>query len=305
MIALTCGLLVYLPSTSFGQDTPAGNDPQNSSPGFTDKMKTWQNEMSDKFSDTFKDLRRDLKNPEKTIAMVSVDLREKNDSYVLRLNLPDRDVQKTEVKLQGGNLTIVVPAEGEAGRYEQTMALADIAADAQPAIERKQDRNLILVTIPKQGSGLQAQAEADAKASEEFDRDIINRMDRMRREMDRMAREAFEGFRDRPGHRGLFDESRFGSSVVLQDQGSNYVVRAYLPGRELKDLNVSVENQTLKLEAKAEGSNEKKFDGVVSSYKANYLQELTLPGPVLTDKMKVDRKDQMVVITLPKVNSAQ
>jgi HSP20 family molecular chaperone IbpA len=292
--AFTSMLLFYLPINVPAQDAPA-NDAS-----FTEKMKNWQNEMSDKFSDTFKDLRRDFKDSDKTMAMVSVDLREKNDSYVIRLNLPDRDVGKTEVTLQGSSVSILVPAEGKGARYEQTVVLSDVAPGAQPVIERKQDRNLILVTIPKVHAQTEGGRAAGDVEQEKSDRDILDRMERMRRDMDRMVRDAFEDFRSVPEHRGFFDQSRFGSSVVLKDEGSSYVVRAYLPGRDLKDLNVNVENQTLKIEAKAEGTEEKKQEGVTSTYKANYSQMLTLPGPVVADQMKVDRKDEMVVITLPK-----
>lgn len=281
-------ILLYAAPALTAQNTDETKDPT----GFTSKMKDWQDEMSEKFSDTFNELRKELK---RSGHMVSVDLREKNDSYVIRLNLPDRDLQKTEVKLEGNTLSIVAPAEGNVSRYEQTLVLSGLAADAKPVIERKQDEDLMIVTVSKAVAAGTPQA-----AAEKDDRTILDRMDTMRRDMDRIFQEAFEDFRLTPEHRDLFDESRFGSSVVLQDEGENYIVRAYLPGRDLKDLNVTVENQTLKIEAKAEATDHTKPEGATSSYKAQYSQFLALPGPVKVDQMKVDRKDEMVIVTLPK-----
>ena len=97
-----------------------------------EKMKHWQNEMSEKFSDTFNSLRKEVKGGDKSIAMVSVDLREKNDSYILRMHLPDRDLDQVEVTLENNNLSITAPAEGKAARYQQTLVLSGLAADAKP-----------------------------------------------------------------------------------------------------------------------------------------------------------------------------
>ena len=104
-----------------------------------EKMKHWQNEMSEKFSETFNALRKEDKGGDKSIATVSVDLREKNDSYILRMHLPDRDLEKVEVTLENNSLSIIAPAEGKAARYQQTLVLTGLAADAKPVIERQKE----------------------------------------------------------------------------------------------------------------------------------------------------------------------
>ena len=98
----------------------------------------------------------------------------------------------------------------------------------------------------------------------------------------------------------MFDEARFGSSIDLAEEGDNYVVRAYLPDREMKNVNVSLDGRVLKIEAKAEETEQKKDQGATVSHRAQYSQMLTLPGPVQMDKMKVDRKENMIVVTVPK-----
>ena len=120
----------------------AALDEKKDSSAFVEKMKKWEDEMSEKFRDTFKSLRKDNKESDKSTATASVDLREQKDSYTIRLNLPSRDLHKVDVKLEGDMLHIVAPAEDKAGRYEQIIALANVASDARPQIERKQKDSL-------------------------------------------------------------------------------------------------------------------------------------------------------------------
>ncbi len=272
--------------------------------GFIEKMEQWQDKMTDKFRDAWKGFRG--KKDERSIATASVDLREQKDSYTVRLNLPNRDLDKVEIKLDGDELHIVAPADDKAGRYEQTVGLAGIAPDAKPQIERKQKDNLIVVTVPKtpsvaeSGPSLTIPDPSLAPLSD-WDRDIFASMEKMRREMDRVFEDSFREFRTLPEHKGIFDRPRFGSSLDLQEEGDNYVVRAYLPDRDMANVNVTIENNTLlKIEAQSEETDKKEDKGVVKSRKTHYAQVLTLPGPVQADKMKVDKKEAMLVVTLPK-----
>jgi hypothetical protein len=70
----------------------AGPAEKKDDPGFLQKMEQWQNKMSEKFRDTWKNLRGDSK--EKSVATASLDLREDKDNYTVRLNLPDRKLDK-------------------------------------------------------------------------------------------------------------------------------------------------------------------------------------------------------------------
>ncbi len=115
--------------------------------GFLEKMDQWQDQMSEKFRDTWKNLRGDSK--EKSVSTASADLREDKDRYTLRLNLPDRDLENVQVKLEGDTLHIVAPAEDKAGRYEQSITLSGVVAGAEPKIERKQKDSMIVVTVAK------------------------------------------------------------------------------------------------------------------------------------------------------------
>jgi HSP20 family molecular chaperone IbpA len=275
----------------------------NDEKGFLGKVQEWQDKMSEKFRDTWKGLRTN----EKGKATASVDLREGPNQYIVRLSLPNRDVEKVEIKVEGNTLRIVAPESGEAERYEQNVALAEMQAGAQPKIDRRPKDNMIVVTVPKGRTGIAGKplvpfpGEALAPLTD-WDQDVFSQMEKMREEMDRTFAEAFKEFSDLPEHRGFFDESRFGSSVDLKDQGDHYVVHAYLPDRGMQNVNVEVKDGMLKIEAKEEALTKKggKSEALHSTRKAAYSQILTLPGPVEADKMQVEKKEGLVVVTIPK-----
>jgi HSP20 family protein len=297
---ILCALLVMVWPLSTAAAAPAKKDEN----GFGTKLQQWEEKMSEKFRDTWKGLRGEDKNSAGT---ASLDLRESNQEYTVRLNLPNRDLQKVEIKMDGGKLHIIAPSDNKAGPYEQTIALAGADPGAQPKIERKPQDNMIVVTVPKSSTIASNKSspiipDPSLAPLSDWDRNIFDRMEKMRQEMDRAFDESFRSFRDGPGAQGLFDESRFGSSYDLKEEGDNYVVRAYLPNREMKDVNVTVEQQTLKIEAKEQKTTKKDDPAhpLHSSVMAAYSQIITLPGPVQADKMKVDKKEGMLVVTLPK-----
>ncbi|MEI9898113.1 MAG: Hsp20 family protein [Chthoniobacter sp.] len=299
---ITLGSIFLLTWSAAG--VAAGETKQNDR-SFLEKMEQWQDKMSEKFRDTWKSLRGDQK--AKPDATASVDLREDKDSYTVRLNLPDRDLEKVEIKLEGDTLRIVAPAGDKGGRYEQTIALSGVASGAAPKIERKPKDNMIVVTVPKNTAVTEKQPslslpDPSLMPLSDWDRDVFARMEKMCRDMDHAFEEAFSEFRTSPEHQGFFDEPRFGSSLDLQDEGDHYVARAYLPDRDMKEISVSVEDRTLKIEAMEQATTRKgdQASPLHSTTKTAYTQLLTLPGPVQSDKMKVEKKEQMLVVTLPK-----
>lgn len=298
-LALSATLMVmWVPSVVSAQETQKAK-------GFIEKMDQWQDKMSEKFRDTWKSIRGDAK--EKSVATASVDLREDKDNYTLRLNLPDHDLDKVEIKLAGDTLRIVAPAGDKTGRYEQTVALAGLEPNTEPQIERKPQDHMIVVTVRKSPRVAETRHSLTVPDPEllpfsDWDHDIFARMDKMRREMDSVFENAFREFRATPEYKGFFDEPRFGSSLDLKEDVDRYVVRAYLPDRSMQNINVTVEDRILKIDAKEQATTKKEDDAgtMHSTRKAAYSQLVTLPGPVQSEQMKVEKKDGMLVVTLPK-----
>lgn len=295
-MVLGFGLMAVLGSNTLLAATP------NDSGSFVDKMKKWEDKMSDKFRDAWQGWHE--KKEQHSIGAASIDLREQRDSYMLRLSLPERDINTVEVTLSGGSLHIVAPSDKKESRYEQVITLPGVKKDAAIVIDRRQKDHLVVITVPKESDvALNRPSltlpDPSLAPLNDWDRDILARMEKTRREMDRIFDESFDEFRLMPEHKGTFDQPRFGSSLDLQDEGNNYVVRAYLPERDMRNIEVNVEGQTLKIEAKAE-ENAKKDDPQANIRKAHYVQMINLPGPVKAEKMEVKKKEDMLIVTLPK-----
>lgn len=294
---------VCLATVMLATGAPAANEANKNDSGFIRSAEKWQSKMSDIFRDTWQSLRGGAP----AAATASVDLREQDQAYVVRLNLPKRDLAQVEVTLDGGVLRIMAPGVGNVSRYEQALTLPGAGTAAEMKIERKPADNLIVVTVPKQSVAAELSKPANPgiflpAPLADWDRDLLRRMDLMNREMDRVFKEAFDEFRDVPAHQGYFDLPSFGSSVAIKEEGPNYIVSAYLPARDMSHVDVSVEGSVLRIEAKAEdaGSAPGPAEQPARRRYSHYLQTLTLPGPVQVDKMKVERKEGMLTITLPK-----
>jgi HSP20 family molecular chaperone IbpA len=120
--------------------------------------------------------------------------------------------------------------------------------------------------------------------------------------MDQIFQSAFGKVPRSPELLKYFDEPGFGAFIDLKEEGVSYVVTAYLPERDAKNVKATVEGRILKIEASAEDTPSKPRDGsnVSVTRRAHYSQHLTLPGPVKAGEMTVDRKEGLLKITVPK-----
>jgi HSP20 family molecular chaperone IbpA len=269
-----------------------------------DTMQEWQDKMSNKFRDTWRNLRKEGR---PSVVSASVDLREQEKSYMLRLDLPGRDLEKVEITKQGESMHIVVPAADNQGRYEQTVSLAGADPTAAPVIERKTNDGVIVVTVAKATNEslpapLTNRPPFPLLAPSEWESDVLRQMDDLRREMDKIFEDAFNIVPRSPELLKYFDQPRFGSFIDLKDEGQNYAVTAYLPERDVKNVNATVEGRILKIEALAEDSPPKEAEAseALGTRRAYYSQQLTLPGDAQGDKMTIERKAGILKATIPK-----
>ncbi|MEO6872866.1 MAG: Hsp20 family protein [Chthoniobacterales bacterium] len=122
---------------------------------------------------------------------------------------------------------------------------------------------------------------------------LAQRMQQLDNQLDSVFADTFRGFGN------TFSNSAFASSIDLRDQKNKYVVRVYVPKADTSKVNAKVEGDTLHVTASGEETTKN------SSQSARYEQIITLPGPVQSDKMKIERKQNLVVIDLPKAQGAQ
>ena len=93
-----------------------------------------------------------------------------------------------------------------------------------------------------------------------------------------------------------FGQTGFASSVDLREQKDKYVARIYLPSGDTSKVNAKIDNGNLDISMK--GTQTKNG----TSETENYQQIITLPQPMQGDQMQIQRKPNMVVITIPKSN---
>jgi HSP20 family molecular chaperone IbpA len=117
--------------------------------------------------------------------------------------------------------------------------------------------------------------------------DVQLRLRDLQSEMDKIFAQTFRGLGS------SFGQSGFASSVDLREQNDKYVARIYLPNGDTSKVNATIKDGNLDIHMNAgAGENE------------NFEQVITLPQPVRADEMQVERKPNMVVITVPKQNAA-
>ena len=239
----------------------------------------------------------------------TVNLEEQSDGYAVRLNLPNRDLDRVEVNLEGRILRILAEDPDGSNRYEQSIVLSGVPDDAKMHVERRQKDGLIVITVPKdralaQQSPPRMTPNLPRLPFNDMDRNLMDQMNRMQQEMSRIFEEPFGGLKPFLDQRGLFDSSGFGANYELEEDSKNYVVRVHLPKRDTNDVNVAVEGQTLKVQAHAETSRQEGNSKSSLRSRSQFSQNISLPGPVNALKMKVDRKDCLLIITLPKSDTA-
>lgn len=122
--------------------------------------------------------------------------------------------------------------------------------------------------------------------------DVEMRLRDLETQMDNIFANTFRAFGTAFGQSGL------GSSIDLREQKDKYVARVYVPNGDTADVNARVENGALHVTTKSSQSK----NGTTSSESSDEV--VSLPQPVNSDQLKIDRKPNMVVITIPKTTAA-
>jgi HSP20 family molecular chaperone IbpA len=91
-----------------------------------------------------------------------------------------------------------------------------------------------------------------------------------------------------------FGQSGFASSVDLREQKDRYVARVYLPNGDTSKVNATISGNDL--EITMNGAETK--NGAAQSEK--YQEVISLAQPVRADQLQIQRKPNMVVISVPK-----
>lgn len=96
-------------------------------------------------------------------------------------------------------------------------------------------------------------------------------------------------------------------SVDLYEEGDNLVAKMQLPGIEAKNIDVSVEDQVLRVKGKREEEKEEKKKNYYSKEirRGSFERAVRLPKPVVVEKTTANHKDGVLVVTMPKKAEAK
>ena len=240
----------------------------------------------------------------------SVDLREQKDQYVARVYVPNGDTSKVNATIDNGALHITMrsaEAKNETTAqetYEQIITLPQPVKADQMTVDRKQ--NVVVITVPKSTTAVAVASpmprpsptiSSSPASIANWDERVLEGMRRMQAQMDQVFRNAFPN--DELNGTNLL---RLGSTVNVEDQKDKYVVHFALPDRDISDVNVESKDGRLHLTAQEQKNTSSDLGGgtMQSVESGRYEEMVTLPGPVDDSKMKVDRKEGSIIVTLPK-----
>lgn len=282
-----------------------------------ERMREQSRQMQEKMSQHFHNAWSGMKeampgSKDSARADASMDLREQNDSYVMRLHLPERDIKSVEANITDGRvLRVTAPASGTTGAYEQSVTLDMLAAGAKPEIEKRPDENLVIIRIaktPSEKKTTSEEATSSAKdlpeSNDPWDVRMLEHMRRMGREMDEMFHDKADESTHLHDSRHWFDRGSFDSAYDLQDEGERYLVRVYMPERSMEQVKVTVRDQKLTVDAVAEKCCHMKDGQMMMRHMSQYSQSISLPGPVDAGRVETERKKGMLLIRIPKLKGA-
>ncbi len=133
-------------------------------------------------------------------------------------------------------------------------------------------------------------------------RDLASLQERMNRLFD----ESFKGI-----NRTTEDDWLLGGTwapaVDIFEQEGNIVLKAELPGIDLKDVDIRLENNVLTLRGERKVDNEVKresFHRIERAY-GTFARSFTLPSTVDQQNIKADYKDGVLKVVLPKREEAK
>jgi HSP20 family protein len=127
--------------------------------------------------------------------------------------------------------------------------------------------------------------------------------DRLRREMDRLWDSFFEGNPDRRTR----EEGEWLPSLDVSETKGDLVVKAYLPGMEPKDIEISLSEGFLTIKGEKKQEKEEKEEGyhlIERSY-GSFTRSVRLPKDVQNDKINASFKNGVLKVVLPKSEEAK
>lgn len=126
---------------------------------------------------------------------------------------------------------------------------------------------------------------------------------RMQNEMNKIFGDMRSQIHLNPVFGDLTETFRFSPDIDIKEEKDKIIVTADIPGSDESNINVTVKDNQLTIVASTKKSRENKSDNRLfrsERFIGQFQRNITLPNPVLAEKMKTDYKAGVLTITIPK-----
>jgi len=135
------------------------------------------------------------------------------------------------------------------------------------------------------------------------DWDPFEEMQRMQNEMNRIFGDMRSQLHQSPGFDDQAKSFSFSPSMDVKEDDDRVVVTVDIPGSDESNINVKVDGQRLTISANTKKTTEKKDKAHIfrsERFIGQFERSITLPVPVVAEKMRREYKDGVLTIILPK-----
>lgn len=135
------------------------------------------------------------------------------------------------------------------------------------------------------------------------DWDPFQDFQRMQKRMDQFFEDGFPGFNHTlPNLKSFSFGGPYSQNFNIEDKGDKYIVTLEVAGLDKTNVDVSVEDQSLKVSGNMERKDETKKDqAFFQSHQSQHFERyLTFPGPVKSETLKVDYEKTKLIISVEK-----
>jgi len=142
-----------------------------------------------------------------------------------------------------------------------------------------------------------------------FDPNTWNPLDEMHSMQDRinsMFGDAFGRFSQSPGFGNIFESQSFTPNIDIRDEGDRFVIKIDLPGADASNVDITCEEQQLKISGSVDQLQEEHQDGSLMRRErrsGRFSRTIPLSAPVEADKMKTKLDKGVMTVTIPKAKS--
>jgi len=135
------------------------------------------------------------------------------------------------------------------------------------------------------------------------DWDPFDDFQKMQKRMDQFFEDGFPAFNSNlPNLKSFSFGGPYSQNFNIEDEEDKYIVTLEVPGLDKTNVDVSVEDQSLKVSGNMERKDETKKDqSVFQSHQSQHFERyLTFPGPVKSETLKVDYEKTKLIISVKK-----